>query len=316
MNLQLLNIPTSVLRVVCLLTLLGTAGSTFAQDSTDAPVAAPRKVKPVKNTFESIWLIDNQTVMVPARKTFEMDIMHRFGTMKNQYKDFFGFFAPSNIRLGFNYVPLDNILVGASITKENMSWEGYGKYALLRQTKDKYPVSVTYYGDVAVKTKQGDYRYFSDRISYFNQLLIARKFNDRLSLQLAPSISHINVVQGIYKTVKTGTDSVSSTVIGEMKHDHFALAFSGRYKLKEAMALIVNYDQPLTKHPTRNPDPNVAFGLELSTSAHTFQFFLGNYYFITPQQNNLFNQNNPAVKLNKKYTQYLIGFNITRLWSY
>src|SRR5215212_6219228 len=56
-------------------------------------VAVVKKVKPVKNTFGSIWLIDNQTVMVPIKKTFEMDIMHRFGTIDNGYKDFYGFFA-------------------------------------------------------------------------------------------------------------------------------------------------------------------------------------------------------------------------------
>lgn len=32
--------------------------------------------------------------------------MHRFGSVKNGYKDFFGLFAPSNIRLGFSYVPI------------------------------------------------------------------------------------------------------------------------------------------------------------------------------------------------------------------
>jgi hypothetical protein len=59
-----------------------------------------------------------------------------------------------------------------------------------------------------------------------------------------------------------------------------------------------------------NPRPNVSFGLELSTSAHAFQFFLGNYASITPQRNNYFNKND--------YTngEFLIGFNITRLWNY
>jgi hypothetical protein len=95
----------------------------FAQDSTQAEETAPivKKAKPVKNTFSSIWIIDNQTVMVPVKGTFEMDIMHRFGTVKNGYDDFWGFFAPSNIRLGFNYVPINNLMVGVSITKANMT---------------------------------------------------------------------------------------------------------------------------------------------------------------------------------------------------
>lgn len=76
------------------------------------------------------------------------------------------------------------------------------------------------------------------------------------------------------------------------------------------MALVANYDQPLTQHPTNNPHPSICFGLEMTTSAHAFQIFAGNYNSILPQNNNMFNQND--------YTkgQFLIGFNITRLWNF
>lgn len=280
----------------------------LAQDSTrvteEEEVAAPVKVKPVKNTFESIWIIDNQTVMVPIKGTFEMDIMHRFGTVKNGYKDFWGFFAPSNIRLGFEYVPVNNLMVGVSITKANMTWEGYGKYAIIKQTKNKYPVSVTYYGNVAVDTRSKDnFAHFSDRLMYFNQLIIARKVTDKFSVQLAPNHTHVNIVDGYFYE--------PGKYRGTMNHEHFAIAVSGRYKLKEAMAVLVNYDQPITKHRSNNPAPNISFGLELTTSSHAFQFFLGNYSSITPERNNYFNQNDPH-----QISQFLIGFNITRLWNY
>jgi hypothetical protein len=278
----------------------------FAQDSTQTEESTPvvKKVKPVKNTFSGIWIIDNQTVMVPVKKTFEMDIMHRFGTVKNGYDDFWGFFAPSNIRLGFNYVPINNLMVGASITKANMTWEGYGKYAIIKQTKGKYPVSVTYFGDVAYDSRKKDnFVHFSDRLMFFNQLIIARKLTEKLSIQVAPSQTHVNVVDGYfyepgkYRAVRN--------------HDHIAIAFSGRYKFKEGMGVIANYDQPITKHRSGNPSPNISFGLELTTSAHAFQFFVGNFASITPQRNNYFNQNDPH-----NVSQYLIGFNITRLWNY
>ena len=48
----------------------------FAQEST----ADEKDTRPVKNMFESIWLIDNQTAIVPFKGTFEFDILHRFGT--------------------------------------------------------------------------------------------------------------------------------------------------------------------------------------------------------------------------------------------
>ena len=290
--------------MACLLVM---AVSAQAQDSTqvaDETTPQPvKKIKPVKNTFGGIWIIDNQTVMVPIKGTFEMDIMHRFGTIKKGYEDFWGFFAPSNIRLGFEYVPINNLMVGLSITKANMTWEGFAKYSIIRQTKGKYPVSVTYYGDVAMDSRMKDnFVHSSDRFMFFNQLIIARKMTNKISLQVAPSHTHVNIVDGYFYE--------PGKYRGVMSHEHFAIAVSGRYKIKENMGILVNCDQPITKHHANNPSPNISFGLELSTSAHAFQFFLGNYSYITPSRNNYFNHND------YKKGQFLIGFNITRLWNY
>jgi hypothetical protein len=264
---------------------------------------AKKKLKPVKNTFESVWIGDNQTVMVPIKKTLELDIMHRFGTWEKGYEDFFGLFAPSNIRLGASYSIIKNLNVGVGITKANMLWDASAKYAIIRQTKELYPVSVTYYTNVSLDTrKEENFYYRSDRLSFFHQLLIARKVTDKISVQVAPSLSHINSVNGYY--------SEPGKVSPSMKHDHIAIAVSGRYKLTETSALFFNYDQPITKHPANNPNPNISAGIEKTTSAHAFQFFAGNYFYMSPQRNNYFNHND------FQKGQYLIGFNITRLWNY
>ncbi|MDX5511078.1 MAG: DUF5777 family beta-barrel protein [Hymenobacteraceae bacterium] len=125
---------------------------------------------------------------------------------------------------------------------------------------------------------------------------------DAFSIQVAPSHTHINTVYGYY--------AAPGEVEGEMNHNHFAVAVSGRLKVTETLALLANYDQPITKHPTNNPNPNLSFGLEASTSAHSFQLFIGNYSSITPQRNNLYNRNDYKDK------EFLIGFNITRLWNW
>ena len=78
-----------------------------------------------------------------------MDIQHRFGTVKNGYEDFWGFFAPSNIRIGFSYVPINKLNVGIGVTKTTASiipgqspsavsgplWDGSLKYSIITQTK-------------------------------------------------------------------------------------------------------------------------------------------------------------------------------------
>src|SRR4051812_31765731 len=113
-----------------------TPESTGAAEGELAPAA-----RPVKNTFQSVWIIDNQTVMVPVKKTLEVDIMHRFGTI-NSFDDLWGLFAPSNIRFGVNYAPINNLFLGMGLTKNHMLWDGNAKYALLKQIPGKFPLSI------------------------------------------------------------------------------------------------------------------------------------------------------------------------------
>ncbi len=341
-----------VLLIACLFILTGTMQ---AQDEPEAPA----KEKPVKNTFQSVWIIDNQTVMVPVKGTLEMDIMHRFGTWNNGYDDFWGLFAPSNIRIGASYSPIDKLNIGLGFTKttaatipnsgtSNVSgplWDGSLKYSIITQTKGKYPVSVSYYANVGLNTKDISLKYLfetdpnndiykngTDRLSYFHQILIARKITDKLSVQVAPSISHQNVVNGYFTEDGRNDSAVLLKVNKAMKFDHIAIALSARYKLTNVTSLMVNYDQPITRHAVNNPEPSLSFGVEFNTSSHSFQLFFTNYYYLVPQINNLFNKNapftyqpsyhnagsleNPTTPDEIKGNKFLIGFNITRLWNY
>jgi Membrane bound beta barrel domain (DUF5777) len=278
------------------------ASGSFAQDE---PVTqAVKKGKPVKNTFGSAWLMDNQTVMVPIKGTLEFDIQHRFGTVDNGKKDLWGIFAPSNIRLGLAYAPINKLFVGAGLTKERMQVDLNAKYALLQQTTDnKVPVSVTYFGNIVIDAReQSNFRNSVDRFSYFNQIIIARKVSEIFSIQVAPNFSWFNNVEGYVD--KNGA------IQKKMENGHFALSVLGRLKVTEKSAFIVGYDQPLTQHTTNNPHPNICFGFETTTSSHAFQVFFGNYYGIVPQSNNVFNKND------FQDGQFVIGFNITRLWNF
>jgi hypothetical protein len=273
-----------------------------AQDSTEAPVTAA-KVKPVKYTFESSLIMDNQTIMVPVKGTMEMQIQHRFGTINNGSKDFFGLWAPSNIRLGINYAPVKKLYLGIGITKEKAQLDLNAKYALLQQTPGNMPVSVSIFGNTAIDTRnKSNFRYAVDRYSYFTQLLIARKITDKFSAEVSPSLSWFNNVEAY-------VDS-KGVIRNKMNNEHLAISFYGRYKITQKSAITLGYDQPLTQHPTNNPHPNIAFGFETTTSSHAFQVFAGNYSSIVPQRNNMFNQND------FEQSQYVIGFNITRLWNF
>ena len=76
------------------------------------------------------------------------------------------------------------------------------------------------------------------------------------------------------------------------------------------MSVTLGYDQPITDHVFINPEPNLSFGVELVTSSHAFQVFVGNYQSLVPQYNHSFNANSFGDN------QILLGFNITRLWNF
>jgi hypothetical protein len=58
------------------------------------------------------------------------------------------------------------------------------------------------------------------------------------------------------------------------------------------------------------PWPNFGLGVEIATSTHAFQVFIAAAQGIVPQEVIMYNSNNPY------NGAILIGFNITRLWTF
>ncbi len=284
----------------CLLTVFF-ALSALSLISQEEGTTNEKDKRPVKNMFESIWFIDNQTVIVPIQGTFEWDFHHRFGTLTTGYDDFYGIFAPSNIRMGLNYVPVENLMLGFGFTKERMMWDFMAKYSILRQGRSGgSPISLTYLGVAGVDTrekKNTEYTEATDRWSYFNQLMVARKLTDRISMQVAGNYNYFNYADHEYDS--------EGELVGRMKNTQLGMSILLRVKLNEVMSVISSYDFPFTNHDINDPEPSLGFGLEMVSSSHAFQIFVGNYKGIVPQINNVKNLN----------SDFLIGFNITRLWN-
>ena len=296
-----------LIRLPIILALVLGVNELLAQDTTQPAAPVVVKKSYVKNTFDGNYIIDNQTVMVPIKGTFEFDIQHRFGTVEHGWKDLGGLFASANMLLGFSYVPIKDLQVGFGATNDRMQVDGNIKYALLKQTKsNKMPVSITLFAnsvmDTRAKSSSLPIINVQDRLSFFSQLIIARKINEKISLQVGPSLSYFNNVEGYYDD--------NQLIQSKTNNAHVAISASGKFKLAEGLSLIANYDQPITQHPMNNPNPNISLGLDMKTSGHDFQIFVGNYGYILPQNNNVYNHNDFSK------SQFLIGFNISRLWNF
>jgi hypothetical protein len=280
-----------------------------------------QKDRPVRSPWESGYLIDQPTSLIPVKNTLEFVIQHKFGTVENGKSDLWGLYAPgSNIRLGLNFVVLKNVQAGWGITKKNMYNDFSLKWTLLEQTRaNTIPVSVTAYGVMAIDGRSKSYfegmRYYHSsepvnprvehdfrtggRLSYFSQLIVGRKFTEWLSLQAGASFSHYNLV------AFTGD------------HDKIGAHIGGRVKFSPQSSFIFNYDIPLRikniseqREWVDHPEQNLALGLEVSTSTHAFQIYLGAADGIVPQDQLMFNRNKWQDK------GLAVGFVITRLWNF
>jgi hypothetical protein len=292
-------------------------GYILAQEKADSTATAEKPEitdKPVKFTWESGYLISQQTSKVAPKNTFETVIQHKFGTIDNGHSDLWGIFAPgANVRIAFDYVIMKNLQIGYGITKNNMYNDFNAKYALLQQKTESMPISITLYGNVAIDGRNQSvfdtlyYNYsdpaayygykFANRLSYYGEVMFSRKMSNAISLQAGASFSH-------YNTVSSGMD-----------HDRIGISAGGRIKVSPQGSIIFTYDLPLnvssiSEGQTVQPQPNVALGYEVSTGSHAFQVYLGSTSALLPQDYMMNNQN----KIEKKY--FAFGFVITRLWSF
>jgi hypothetical protein len=101
--------------------------------------------------------------------------------------------------------------------------------------------------------------YFYSRFYYTHQVLVARKFNDRLSLQLMPTLVHRNLV-------KTNED----------KNDVFSLGAGGRFKLTKRVAFNVEYYYVPEGQISQDYSNCLAVGFDIETGGHVFQFHFTN----------------------------------------
>lgn len=274
----------------------------FAQDEIKTE---KQKDLPVSESFAGGILIDNQTSFIPVKNTFEFVIQHKFGSIDNGFSDLFGLYAAGSfIRLGGNYVLAKNLQIGYGLSRLRMYNDFSIKYNLFEQTrKNRIPVTITLFANTAIdgrnKENFGKHYHFTSRLSYFSQLIIGRKFNDFVSIQLNGSFAHYNMTD-------PGID-----------HDKITVGINGKVSVNYKSAIIFQYDLPLKVDDIKEhrefldpAQPNLGIGWEVRTSAHVFHIYLSTSESMVPQHNTLFNQNRWLKG------QVMFGFSITRFYNF
>ncbi len=262
------------------------------------------------NPFKNKQLINAQTTVIP--EGFDFTIMHRFGKIglnDEFYKQFLGFDLPANVRFSLSYKLSDRSYIGVGRTKVGKTVDIEGKYVFLKQTdNNSMPISVALYNNTGLNTDayrgESPVAFFGDsispfenkfvhRLSYNTQLIIARKFNDRISLQLSPTLVYKNLVEGM-----------------EESHHTFVLPFSGRYQYSFGSAILFEYAYKLNNTSEDNLDNPFSIGFEFGTAGHVFQVFLSNSYYI--RETNIYTEE--PYNFYDRPNEFVLGFNIRRVW--
>lgn len=216
----------------------------------------------VSAVFKGLKIVNFESTKLVAKDELNFIVSHRFGSLKNGIDTFFGL-DEAVTRLNFVYGITDAINIGASRSSFLKIFDVSIKYRLLRQEENGFPFTIVGYNSIQINTALDKDNLpllkFKNRLGYTTQLLISRKVNTNLSLELAPTFFHDNFV-----------------VVDAQNNSQYAVGIGGRYKLSNRWSLNADYGLHLnraTNSPFVNP---LSIGVDLETGGHVFQMHFTN----------------------------------------
>jgi hypothetical protein len=272
----------------------------------------PKREK-VYAMFKTTKIVNLQSIESVKRGELDFRVTHRFGDMavKGGEHSLWGFDQSTDIRLSFDYGIRDNLAIGIGRSKYLETVDFSTKYRALEQTVDnKIPVTISLYGDAAINAQSTSTFYagtnwnkpekFPHRISYFSQLIVARKFSKTFSGEILASYLHRNFVKGAFNAKNSAKET----------NGLFSIGVAARLKITKRMCLLADYVYTVSKFrqdnsetPFYNP---LGLGLEIETGGHVFH--------ITWTNSSAILENNLVPYSNSSWSdgQFKLGFNISR----
>jgi len=230
-------------------------------------LSMPEQTEYVSATFKSTRIMNGHSIERMTEGDMDFRISHRFGRINSGAYEFFGL-DQAHIHLSLEYGIKDWIMVGLGRGTFEKTIDGFTKISILRQSTGikEMPVSISFMSGIYMNGLQWSDperdNEFIHRLSFVQQILIARKFNPRFSLQLSPSYLHRNLVE-------TGNDP----------NDILAIGAGTRLKLSKRISFNAEYyylfkpDNEMLSTDIYNP---LSLGFDIETGGHVFQVILTN----------------------------------------
>ncbi|MBI2967677.1 MAG: hypothetical protein HYY40_07670 [Bacteroidetes bacterium] len=267
----------------------------------------------VAATFKTNRVINAHTCETTKKGTLDVRISHRFSDINSGSHGFWGFDNVSNMRFSFDYGLTGNIQLGAGRSKVNEQIDGLLKWRAVWQT-GIVPVSIVLFESAAFTPVREAILYsgadsswvianknWKHRLSYTHQLIIARKFNERFSLELLPSYIYRNYIRKEFNSIDSSG----------VKNGIAAIGIAGRIKITKRVSIIADYFYIFSPFYRKNPAYffPLGIGIEIETGGHVFSINFTNSSGII-EQDYIAGTTDSWRDLSIKF-----GFNISRVFT-
>jgi hypothetical protein len=216
----------------------------------------------ITSVFKGLKIVNLESTKLAAQGDLYFVIAHRFSSVKGGLKELYGLDG-AKIRFSFIYGLTDWMTVGLSRSSMDKIYDASAKLKIHNQEKNGFPVSIVAFGSMEYKSENPDFSYvrFEDkhRVNYLAELLISRKMNDALSLQIAPIYWHENF-----------------TPFDTQENSQYGLGFGGRYKLSKRWTLNVDYVAHANRAAQNTYVNPLSIGFDIETGGHVFQIHFTN----------------------------------------
>lgn len=216
------------------------------------------------NTFDGTRVVVGHSVKLLQEGEMEFLIAHKFGRINGGAYEFFGL-DQAIIRLGLDYAIKDWLTIGVGRSSLDKQADALLKIRFLRQKKgaSNFPVSISGLattGLILLKANNPlEPILWRHRLSFNYQLLVARQFGERFSVQVMPMVTHYNLIDS-----KTFSNDVVS------------IGAAGKYQISKAVAFKAEYYYSLPNQLADNRTNSLAIGFDLDTGSHVFQLHFSN----------------------------------------
>lgn len=283
----------------CILLLLAVSAWAQPEGSLLSLLDEEQRTDYATNAFKSPRVINSHSMEMLSAGTMDFRILHRFGDVSEGGYEFFGL-DQASMRLGFDFGLTPNLMAGIGRSTNKKEIDAFVKYRMLWQSTGKrnMPVSLVWVSGVTANGLKDPIGIeevqvtFSRRLAFYHQLIIGRKFNDWLTIQVTPTWLHRNFV-------------VNRLDPNEL----FAVGFGGRAKVTKRIALVWDYSYLINRFPANFNSHPLSLGVDIETGGHVFQLHFSNAVGMN-ERAYLTDQNGNWLKGEIRF-----GFNLSRVFQ-